>query len=65
MQNNRLPLAFKYKFKDGMVKNINLFVYGNPSSEVVNIKKSGGKLTVDEIQDIETAKIMELLKGRR
>jgi len=22
MQNNRLPLAFKYKFKDGMVKNI-------------------------------------------
>jgi hypothetical protein len=65
MQNNRLPLAFKYKFKDGMVKNINLFVYGNPSSEVVNIKKSGGKLTVDEIQDIETAKIMELLKSRR
>ena len=65
IQNNRLPLAFKYKFKDGMVKNINLFVYGNPSSEVVNIKKSGGKLTVDEIQDIETAKIMEIIKGRR
>ena len=65
MQSNRLPMSYKYKFKDGTVKNINLFVYGNPSSEVVNIKKSGGKLTVDEIQDIETAKIMEILKGRR
>ncbi len=61
MQNNRLPLAFKYKFKDGMVKNITLFVYGNPSSEVVNIKKSGGKLTVEEIQDIETKRIQEMM----
>lgn len=64
MQSNRFPLAYKYKFKDGTVKNISLFVYGNPSSEVVNIKKSGGKMTVEEIQDIETKRIQELMKGK-
>jgi hypothetical protein len=64
MQNNRFPLANKYKFKDGTVKNISLFVYGNPSSEVVNIKKSGGKMTVEEIQDLETKRIQELIKGK-
>jgi hypothetical protein len=65
MQNNRLPLAFKYKFKDGTVKNITLFVYGNPSSEVVNIRKSGGKMTVEEIQDIETSRIQDIMKVKR
>jgi hypothetical protein len=64
MQSNRFPMAFKYKFKDGTVKNISLYVYGNPSSEVVNIKKSGGKMTVEEIQDIETKKIQELLLAK-
>jgi hypothetical protein len=64
MQNNRFPLLYKYKFKDGSVKNISLFVYGNPSSEVVNIKKSGGKMTVEEIQDLETKRIQELIKGK-
>jgi hypothetical protein len=63
MQTNRLPMAFKYKFKDGTVKNISLFVYGNPSSEIVTVKKSGGKMTVEEIQDIETKRIQELLSG--
>jgi hypothetical protein len=61
MQNNRLPLAYKYKFKDGTVKNISLFVYGNPSSEVVNIRKSGGRMTVEEIQEIETRRLGEFL----
>ena len=66
MQNNRFPLAYKYKFKDGTVKNISLYVYGNPSSEVVTIKKTGGKMTVEEIQEIETRRIRELLvKGIR
>ena len=64
MQNNRFPLPYKFKFKDGTVKNISLFVYGNPSSEVVNIKKSGGKMTVEEIQDLETKRIHELIKGK-
>ncbi|MGD0817924.1 MAG: hypothetical protein ABR986_05925 [Methanomassiliicoccales archaeon] len=65
MQNNRLPLAFKHKFKDGTVKSISLFIYGNPSSEVVNIRKSGGKMTVEEIQDIETARILDIMNNRR
>jgi hypothetical protein len=64
MQNNRFPLPYKYKFRDGTVKNVSLFVYGNPSSEVVNIKKSGGKMTVEEIQDLETKRIQELIRGK-
>jgi hypothetical protein len=65
MQNNRLPLSFKYKFKDGATKNISLFVFGNPSSEVVNIKKSGGKMTVEQIQEIETKRIVEMMANKR
>ncbi|HEY3419074.1 MAG TPA: hypothetical protein VGK23_00790 [Methanomassiliicoccales archaeon] len=64
MQNNRFPLAYRYKFKDGSVKNISLYVYGNPSSEVVTIKKSGGKMTVEEIQEIETKRIRELMTNK-
>ena len=64
MQSNRLPISYKYKFKDGTVKNITLFVYGNPSSEVVNIKKSGGKMTVEEIQEIETRRIQEMMSAK-
>jgi hypothetical protein len=65
MQNNRLPLSYKYKFKDGTTKNISLYVYGNPSSEVVTIKKSGGKMTVEQIQEIETKRIFELMADKR
>ncbi len=65
MQNNRLPLSFKHKFKDGAVKNITLFVYGNPSSEVVNIRKSGGKMTVEEIQEIETKRLKDMILDLR
>lgn len=65
MQNNRLPLSYRYKFKDGTTKNISLFVFGNPSSEVVNIKKTGGKMTVEQIQEIETKRILELMADKR
>jgi hypothetical protein len=61
MQNNRFPISYKYKFKDGTTKTISLFVFGNPSSEVVTIKKSGGKMTVEEIQEMETKRIQELM----
>jgi hypothetical protein len=65
MQNHRLPLRYKYKFKDGTVKTFTMFIYGNPSNEVVTVKKSGGKMTVEEIQDLETGRLQELLLGRR
>ena len=64
MQSNRLPLTYKIKFKNGTSKTINLFVYTNPSSEVVNIRKSGGKMTAEEIQDIETKRVKELMSTR-
>jgi hypothetical protein len=64
MQTNRLPLSYKIKFKDGMTKTVSLYVFGNPSSEVVNIRKSGGKMTVEEIQDIETKRIQEMMLGK-
>lgn len=62
MQGAKLPLTYKYKFKDGTVKTINLFVFTNPSSEVVKIMKSGGKMTVEEIQDLEVKRIHELMQ---
>ena len=65
MQSSRLPLSYRYKFKDGMVKNITLFVFTNPSSEIVRIRKTGGRMTVEEIQELETARIREILKNRR
>jgi hypothetical protein len=65
MQSSRFPLSYRYKFKNGTVKNINLFVFTNPSNEVVKIKKSGGKMTVEEIQELETTRIQEILKARK
>ena len=65
MQSSRLPLSYRYKFKDGMVKNLNLFVFTNPSSEVVKIRKSGGKMTVEEIQELETTRIQEILTAKK
>jgi hypothetical protein len=64
MQSNRLPLVYKHKFKDGTVKNVTLFVYTNPSSDVVTIKKSGGGMTVEQIQDIETTRIASMLQPK-
>jgi hypothetical protein len=65
MQNHRLPLKYKYKFKDGTVKTFTMFIYGNPSNEVVTVKKSGGKMTVEEIQDLETGRLQELFLEKR
>lgn len=67
MQSVKLPLVYKYRFKDGSVKNINLYVFTNPSAEVVKVMKSGGKMTADEIQDLEIKKVQGSLgtgKGR-
>ncbi|MCX6651565.1 MAG: hypothetical protein NT131_07930 [Methanomassiliicoccales archaeon] len=61
MQSTKLPLNYKHRFKDGSSKNINLFVFTNPSSEVVKVMKSGGKMTTEEIQDLEGKKIKDLL----
>ena len=65
MQSSRLPLAYRYKFKDGTVKSINLFVFTNPSSEIVKIRKAGGRMTVEEIQELETNRILEIINGRQ
>ena len=59
MQSVKLPLAYKYRFKDGSVKNVNLYVFTNPSAEVVKVMKSGGKMTADEIQELEIKRIQE------
>lgn len=65
MQSSRLPITYKHKFKDGTSKTVNLFVFTNPSSEVVRVMKSGGKMTVEEIQDLEIKRIQEILKKTR
>jgi uracil-DNA glycosylase len=65
MQSSRLPLVYKYKFKDGTAKTVNLFVFTNPSSEVVRIKKSGGRMSVEEIQELETKRIKEIMEKRK
>ena len=61
MQAGMLPLNYKIKFKDGTIKNIILYVFTNPSLEVVSVRKSGGRMTVDEIQQIETKQIQRQL----
>jgi hypothetical protein len=61
MQSVKLPLVYKYRFKDGSVKNVNLFVFTNPSAEVVKVMKSGGKMTADEIQELEIRIIHEII----
>ncbi len=65
MQSVKLPLAYKYRFKDGSVKNINLYVFTNPSAEVVKVMKSGGKMTADEIQELEIKRIQGALAQRQ
>jgi hypothetical protein len=64
MQSSKLPITYKYKFKDGKSKVLNLFVFTNPSSEVVKIMRSGGKMTVEEIQELEIKRIGEILEKR-
>jgi len=67
MQTVKLPLQYKYRFKDGTSKNISLFVLTNPSAEVVKVLKSGGKLTTEEVQEREVQLIKAALgagKGR-
>jgi hypothetical protein len=61
MQSSRLPITYNHRFKDGNSKTINLFVFTNPSSEVVKVMKSGGKMTVEEIQDLEIKRIQEVM----
>jgi hypothetical protein len=65
MQSSRLPLTYRYKFKDGAVKTITLFIFTNPSSEIVKIRKTGGRMTVEEIQELEMARIREILKNAK
>jgi len=65
MQSSRLPLSYRYKFKDGMVKTITMFVFTNPSSEIVKIRKTGGRMTVEEIQELESARIRDILMNTR
>lgn len=65
MQSVKLPLVYKYRFKDGSMKNINLYVFTNPSAEVVKVMKSGGKMTADEIQDLEIKRIQESFAPRK
>ena len=65
MQSSRLPLSYRYKFKDGMAKSINLFIFTNPSSEIVKIRKTGGRMTVEDIQELETMRIREILKMKK
>ncbi len=65
MQSVKLPLVYKYRFKDGSVKNVNLYVFTNPSAEVVKVMKSGGKMTADEIQELEIKKIQESFGVRK
>jgi uracil-DNA glycosylase len=64
MQSSKLPLVYKHRFKDGTVKNVNLFVFTNPSAEVVKVMKSGGKMTTEEIQDLQMKKIGEVLNSK-
>lgn len=65
MQSSKLPIAYRYKFKDGAAKVMNLYVFTNPSSEVVKIMKSGGKMTVEEIQELEIKRIREVLEKKK
>jgi len=64
MQSTKLPLTYKHRFKDGASKRIHLFVLTNPSAEVVRVMKSGGKMTTEEIQDLEGKRIMDLLQKK-
>ena len=57
----KLPLVYKYRFKDGSMKNVNLYVFTNPSAEVVKVVKSGGKMTADGIQELEIKRIQDSL----
>ncbi|NLX47088.1 MAG: hypothetical protein GXY70_02790 [Euryarchaeota archaeon] len=61
IQSEKLPLVYKYRFKDGSVKNVRLYVFTNPSAEVVKVMKSGGKMTSDEVQALEVKRIKCLL----
>jgi len=65
LQSHKLPISYRYKFKDGTSKNICLFVFTNPSSEGVRIRKTGGRMTVEEIQELEITRIREIIGNKK
>ena len=64
MQSSKFPLTYKFRFKDGTSKNVKLFVFTNPSAEVVKVKKSGGKMTTEEIQVLESERIRQIIQNK-
>lgn len=60
MQSNKLPMSFQVKWKSGRTQHINLYLLTNPGKDVCTVQRKGGKMTVDEIQELEAIKIREL-----
>jgi hypothetical protein len=60
MQGNKLPLGFQVKWKSGRSQRFNLYLFTNPGKDVCTVQRKGGKMTVDEIQELEAARIREL-----
>jgi hypothetical protein len=65
MQSNELPMSLTYKWKSGRTQKVKLFLLTNPGKDVCTVQRKGGKLTVDELQDLETAKLREILATRK
>jgi hypothetical protein len=60
MQSNELPIPLTYKWKSGRTQKAKLFLLTNPGKDVCTVQRKGGKLTVDELQDLETTKLREI-----
>lgn len=60
MQGNKLPLGFQVKWKSGRSQRFNLYLFTNPGKDVCTVQRKGGKMTVDEIQELEAVRIREL-----
>jgi hypothetical protein len=65
MQSNEMPMSLTHKWKSGRTQRVRLFLLTNPGKDVCTVQRKGGKLTVDELQELEAAKLREIVAGKK
>jgi hypothetical protein len=65
MQSNDLPMQLTMRYKSGRTQKAKLFLLTNPGKDVCTVQRKGGKLTVDELQELETVKLREIVSARK
>ena len=65
MQSNDLPMQLTMRYKSGRTQKAKLFLLTNPGKDVCTVQRKGGKLTVDELQELQMVKLRDIVAGKK